>query len=203
MEQYPSIDREIRNIPIYAYDKLDGSNIRAEYSRKTGFYKFGSRNQLMDETHPHLGDAIPLFKEKYSDDLEQIFRKNKLEKATVFFEFFGPSSFAGQHNPDEEHDVVLFDCHVYKQGILPPKEFNKLFSKVETAEILYTGNCNQLFVDEVRNGTLPGMTFEGVVCKGGFDARRRLQVFKVKNQAWLEKLKLKCGDNDKLFNKLA
>lgn len=202
MEQYPSIDRYVRNIPVYAYDKLDGSNVRAEWTRKNGWYKYGSRNQLIDETHPFLGEAIPLFTEKYADDLDKIFRKNRLEKTVVFFEFFGENSFAGWHESDEPHDVVLFDCHVYKQGLIPPKEFNRMFESVETAPLLYSGNCNNDFVTQVQQGELPGMTFEGVVCKGGFDSRRRLQVFKIKNQAWLDKLKTKCGSDEALYRKL-
>jgi hypothetical protein len=40
MKEYPSIDREIRfGEPIYAFDKLDGSNIRAEWNKKRKFWK--------------------------------------------------------------------------------------------------------------------------------------------------------------------
>jgi hypothetical protein len=35
MKQYPSIDATVRRgILVYAFDKLDGSNIRAEWDRK-------------------------------------------------------------------------------------------------------------------------------------------------------------------------
>jgi hypothetical protein len=44
MKTYPSISRDIVGQPIYAFDKLDGSNIRAEWSKKNGFHKFGSRD---------------------------------------------------------------------------------------------------------------------------------------------------------------
>lgn len=202
MEQYPSIDKLIRNIPVFAYDKLDGSNIRVEWSKKTGFYKFGSRRQLIDETHPHLGEAISLFNNKYSDDLNRIFTKERFMKTTVFLEFYGPNSFAGFHE-QEPHTVTLFDVHVYKKGLMGSKEFNKMFSTVETAPLLYTGNVNQDFVDSVKTGTLEGMTFEGVVCKAGYDKRNKLVSFKVKNHAWLEKLKDKYKDDIKMFNELA
>lgn len=202
MEQYPSIDKIIRNIPMFAYDKLDGSNIRVEWSRKTGFYKFGSRTQLIDDTHPLLGESISLFNEKYSDDLNSIFAQQRWVKATAFLEFYGDNSFAGFHE-DEPHTVTLFDVHVYKKGMLEPKEFNKVFSTVETAPILYEGKANSNFVDSVKNGTLEGMTFEGVVCKAGRDNRNRITNFKIKNQAWLDKLKTKCGSDEKMFNQLA
>ena len=65
MKTYPSIDRDVRNIFVYAFDKIDGSNIRAEWTPKKGFDKFGSRNCLMDASHPHLGDAIGIIKSKW------------------------------------------------------------------------------------------------------------------------------------------
>ncbi len=203
MESYPSIGREIRNIPVYAYDKLDGSNIRVEWTRKNYFTKFGSRNQLIDETHPHLGESLQIFDDKYAAGLDHIFRKERVEKMTVFLEFFGPSSFAGFHEPNEKHDLLLFDAYMYKRGMLPPVEFNKMFRNVPTVPLLYTGNCNQPFVDQVKNGILPGMTFEGVVCKAGYDARNRPVVFKVKNQAWLSKLKTKCAGDERMFERLS
>ena len=194
MEQYPSISTAVTNTVVYAYDKLDGSNIRAEWSRKNGFSKFGTRTRLLDRDHPILGEAIPLFEEKYGDDLSAIFRKERWEKATVFFEFFGPSSFAGWHDEAEEHDVVLFDVHKFKQGLLTPPEFNKLFKNVDTASLLYQGKPTQDFIQSVRDSSLEGMTFEGVICKGGLDSRRRLTQFKVKSQAWYDRLKDKFGE---------
>jgi len=40
MLEYPTIKKEVINIPIYAFDKIDGSNIRVEWGPKNGFYKF-------------------------------------------------------------------------------------------------------------------------------------------------------------------
>lgn len=202
MEQYPSISHIPTGQPIYAYDKLDGSNIRAEWTRKNGFAKYGTRTQLLDRTHPHLGEAIPLFEEKYSEELNQLFRKERWEKATVFFEYFGQSSFAGWHKQDEPHDVVIFDTHRYKQGLITPQEFNKLYRHIHTAELLYQGKATQEFIQSVRNSTLDGMTFEGVICKGGYDNRHRLEQFKVKSQAWLDKLKGKVGEGTPEFERL-
>lgn len=51
MKQYPSINGQISyEFPVYVWDKLDGSNIRAEWSKKNGFYKFGTRERLLDST---------------------------------------------------------------------------------------------------------------------------------------------------------
>jgi hypothetical protein len=202
LEQYPSIDKIIRNTHIYAYDKLDGSNIRAEWTRKTGFTKFGSRRQLIDESHTLLGEAIPLFNEKYADVLDEIFRKQKYQKATAFFEFYGENSFAGFHE-DEPHEVTLFDVHIYKQGLMSPQEFNKVFKYVDTAPLLFQGKPTTEFVESVQAGTLEDMTFEGVVCKAGYDNRNKLTSFKIKNKAWLTRLKDKCGNDEKMFTALA
>lgn len=203
MEQYPSLDKIIRNTHIYAYDKLDGSNIRAEWTHKTGFIKFGSRTQLMDKSQPNLGEAIPLFNEKYANNLNAIFRKQRYQKATAFFEYYGPSSFAGFHEKDESHDVTLFDVHVYKQGLMIPQQFNKVFKNIDTANLLYEGKPSEEFLRSVRTGELEGMTFEGVVCKAGYDQRNKLASFKVKNQGWLDKLKTRFWDDERMFNQLS
>ena len=61
MKIYPIISREIhRNIPIYAFDKLDGSNIRVEWAPKKKFCKFGSRNRLIGTDQEFLPEAIEL-----------------------------------------------------------------------------------------------------------------------------------------------
>jgi len=202
LEIYPTIPTTVIDTPIYAFDKLDGSNIRAEWSRKTGFSKFGTRKRLLDPSEKPFGEAVELFMNKYADDLEQIYRKQKFERTTAFFEFGGPNSFAGFHE-QEEHDVVLFDLHVYRQGILPPKEFLKLFdNRVHITPVLFMGKPTQALKDKVRASTLKGMTFEGIVCKGGFDHRRRPIVFKMKSEAWFAKLRKKYGHDEALLQKL-
>lgn len=202
MEIYPTISKNILNTPIIAFDKLDGSNIRAEWTRKTGFSKFGTRRRLLGPDEEMLGEAIPLFMETYNDDLNKIFRKERFDKATVFFEFVGDNSFAGYH-ADEPHTVTLFDIHKYKQGMLTAKDFLKLVEgKVPTAPILYEGKANHDFIQSVHMSTLEGMTFEGVICKGGIDNRKRPTSFKVKSQAWLDKLKEKTGDDVALYERL-
>jgi hypothetical protein len=203
LETYPSIGRNVTNEPIIAFDKLDGSNIRAEWSRKNGFTKFGTRTRLLDPNEKTFGEAIELFNNTHADILSEIFTKAKMQKATAFLEFYGESSFAGFHNENEPHKVSLFDIHVYKTGMLTAKEFLKLVEgKVEIPNILYQGKVNSDFVAKVKNSELEGMTFEGVVCKGGLDNRRRPIMFKVKSQAWLDKLKNKYIDNPSMYEKL-
>lgn len=203
MQTYPTIPKIVRNDNIYAFDKLDGSNIRAEWVRKKGFVKFGTRRRLLDANERPLGEAVALINDEYADALADIFHKMRLQKATAFFEFYGAHSFAGFHE-EEEHKVTLIDVHLPKEGIMDPRDFLKWFGgKVDTAPLLYQGKPHQDFVTKVQTGQLPGMTFEGVVCKGGRDKHGNLAMFKVKNRAWLEALKHKCGDDMKLYEALA
>jgi hypothetical protein len=198
LEIYPSIPTSILKTPMVAFDKLDGSNIRAEWTRKSGFNKFGTRKRLLDPNEAILGEAVELFHDKYADSLEEIFRKKKLEKATAFLEFVGDNSFAGHHE-EEEHELVLFDLHVHKMGFLTGKEFLKWFSRLDIPRVLHEGPVNEQFVKKVRESTLDGMTFEGVVCKGGYDNRHRPIMFKVKSYAWLDAVKSLYGHDAKLL----
>lgn len=202
MQLYPSIDNKPNSKNIYAFDKLDGSNIRAEWRPKTGFMKFGTRRRLLSAEEEPLGEAIELIMNTHADTLNTIFSTKRWDKVTVFFEFYGKSSFAGSHE-DEQHVVSLVDAHIYKQGMLPPKEFIKLFDgKVLTPEVLHEGKATEQFITSVKNSTLDGMTFEGVVCKGGTDKHGNVDMFKVKSLAWLQKLKFQCAGDEKMFELL-
>lgn len=203
MLSYPSIMRDVIKTPIYAFDKLDGSNIRAEYSRKRGFNKFGSRTRLLDEQEENLGEAITIFNRELNEPLSKIFHEMRIERATCFMEFYGENSFAGLHINNEKHYLKLFDISLFKKGFMLPKDFLKTFEdKVPTPNLLYTGDPLNDFVNRVKNGKLEGMTFEGVVCKGTDLIKNRHIRFKLKNKAWLNKLKDYCKGDEELFNKL-
>lgn len=204
MKLYPSITKEVRqDIYIYAFDKLDGSNIRAEWNPKKGFYKFGTRTQLIDEKIMPFGRAIPLIREKFEDDLAQVFKEQKFKEAICFFEFWGEDSFAGNHNFEKPMNLSLIDVSPYNQGILPPTEYLKLFGHLNIAPVLYEGHVSEDLFDKVKQSTLNGMTFEGVVCKGANDKKTKMPImFKIKSQAWIDKLKHFCKGDDNLFNKL-
>jgi hypothetical protein len=203
MKTYPTIDAQIVREPIYAFDKLDGSNVRAEWSRKRGFYKFGTRKRLLSEGERFFGKVPGLVQEDFSDELEKIFRKKRWDRAVCFFEFYGPNSFAGWHDEKDEHTLSLFDVVPDKKGILEPREFVKTFGHLNIAELLYRGNPNSEFIDSVRNRTLPGMTFEGVVCKGKYISPGRPLMFKIKSHDWYKVLRDKCNGDKKLYEELA
>jgi hypothetical protein len=54
-----------------------------------------------------------LFQDTLAESFEKVFRDNpayqRIERATVYCEFFGPSSFAGQHDWDEPKELVVID----------------------------------------------------------------------------------------------
>lgn len=200
MKSYPSISKEVNtNTYIYAFDKLDGSNIRAEWNLKQGFYKFGTRTQLIDETS-QFGKAIALIKNKYEENLTSIFKQKSWKSVICFFEFYGPSSFAGQHKNDEDQTVTLIDCNPYKEGILPPEQFINLFKHLDIPKVLFEGYVDLNLINKVKSSLLEGMTFEGCVCKGG--SKHELCMFKIKSQSWLNKLKDYCKDDEVLYNRL-
>ena len=63
MKEYPSIPnsngQSFENLgSVHLFDKLDGSNLRMEGTKKRGWFKFGSRTQMIDETSEQFGAAI-------------------------------------------------------------------------------------------------------------------------------------------------
>ena len=61
MKSYPTIPRQNRRLNYaYVFDKLDGSNIRAEWNPKKGFYKFGSRTRLLGTDQEFIAEAQEL-----------------------------------------------------------------------------------------------------------------------------------------------
>lgn len=206
MEQYLSISRDIVDIPIIAFDKLDGNNIRCEWTRKgKTFEKFGSRKVLLGEDSS-LSPAIPLIK-AHEEAIVPLLRGARWEKATLFFEYHGPNSFAGQHQEGDQMRATLIDVFVYKKGYMLPSEFVKMFyggnTSVDLPDILYRGSPTKDFTESVRNKSLPGITSEGVVCKG-LPTKRGYPptMFKVKTNEWLEKVKARFGSDPKVLEYL-
>ncbi len=204
MKQYPSIDGPTKapRQPCYAFVKYDGSNLRAEWSKKRGWYKFGTRECMLDETDPVFGKAPDLFKNKYGDDLIKVFRTDKrfrsIDNVIVFFEFFGSKSFGGMHFPDDPAwNVVLFDVNPIRQGILGPKEFIDHFGHLEIAELVYTGNMGEELIKNVREELIPidskfdvrAEVPEGVICKGSVTGKHNLWMCKIKTDRYKEELR--------------
>lgn len=205
MKSYPSIsgNHDYSNI-FYVFDKLDGTNIRAEWSTKKGFYKFGTRNQLIDETNKQWGKSISLISE-IEPEFRKIMKKFNVSSTVGFFEFHGPSSFAGQHDLNDEMKITLFDLSPDKKGLIEPRIFLEYFedSKIDIPKLLYNGKIGSEFINSVKNDTLEGITFEGVVCKSiNYKSPGLPFMFKIKTNKWLDKLKIYCKEDELKFKEL-
>ena len=141
MKSYPKIEYHNKGIfgqEVVAFDKLDGSNLRFEWSHKRGWYKFGTRLVMIDRSNEQFGQGIDIFLNKYGDELDKVFRTKykKVESFVVFGEFLGENSFAGQHLESDEKDVTLFDVNQYKRGFINPTEFLKNFGHLDRPKII-------------------------------------------------------------------
>jgi len=199
--------------PCLAFSKLDGSNLRFEWSKKNSWHKFGTRHELFDATSKQWGSAIHVFNETYADDLARVFRDRKeyreVERTVVFCEYFGPSSFAGCHNFDElrrgEGRLVLFDISIYKKGFVLPKDFVEHFGHLTIAEVVYEGNFSTQFIQDVKEGKYP--VNEGVVAKGVTPGKRAnsnqgLWMAKVKTNQWFQELRKKSVQSPEFLEAL-
>lgn len=184
--------------PCIAFNKYDGQHVRCEWSKKSGWYKFGSRNILLDPTDP-IGAAIPLFLEKYGDAVAKVLTDTKelrgASGAIAFCELWGPTSFCGIHTPGEQLTVTLFDVSIHKRGILLPRDFIRLFGHLDIPAVVYEGNFNEQFIEDVRSGKYP--VEEGVVAKGG-DTQHHLWMAKIKTRQWLERLRERASQDERL-----
>lgn len=207
MKTYPSIEHSAKapRQPCYVFVKYDGSNLRFEWSKKRGWYKFGTRKHMIDETHPIYGEAHRLFLERYGDALPMVFKKSKefrnVEAVTVFAEWFGKQSFAGNHVQDDPKSIVLFDVNPLKKGFLGPKRFLEEFGHLEVAELLQMRNLSDEFINSVRDGSfdcsskyaIANEIPEGVICKGGDG--HNLWMAKIKTQNYYDVLKSRCPED--------
>ena len=192
MKAYPSIPRDFREFDAYVFDKLDGSNIRCEWSRKQKWHKFGTRTQMIDQSSDKYGSAIPLFLSSIAEGVEKAAVDNRWDSVVAFSEFFGQSSIAGMHKEDEDKQIVLFDVSVYKYGILGPKLFLKYFGEnpnIPTPNFIGQHKWNRSFINQVFKNEVEGVTFEGVVGKAGDGKNHNLIMRKAKTNNWIEKVK--------------
>lgn len=199
MKTYPKIEylsEKYIGQKVWAFDKLDGSNIRLEWNKKRGWYKFGTRKNMISESDPNFGDAIPIFLEKYSDDLEKIFKSkySNYQSVVVFGEYLGENSFAGQHLDSDKKDIVLFDVNLYKKGFIEPQEFVDNFGHLHIPKLIYNSYFDEDFIKSVKNNEF-NLT-EGVICKGiqKTKGENLIWMTKIKTNDWLQKVKSLYGE---------
>jgi len=199
MKEYPSIPRDFVEFDAHVFDKLDGSNIRVEYSRKQGWHKFGKRHTLVDASDPILGSCVKVFRTSWDDSLSKLAEDGRWQSAVLFFEFYGPSSFAGWHDPVEPKRMTLIDACLDKNGFMSPKDFLKTFDGLDHAPYLGSFRWTRGFIDRVWLNEVPGISFEGVVGKGGEKHKRIMR--KAKTQQWIDKVHTVHGTNaEKIIN---
>ena len=211
MKSYPSIPTigthlidSDRKLPVditadnwIGFDKLDGSLVRTEWKHGRGFYKFGRRGGLLDDSNPWLIEAPGIIEERYAF-LKEVFKDFGWMQVTVFFEFLGKNSFAGDHQP-EPHTANLIDVSTHPKGLIDPKELIAM-DIVGGARLVHRGPVDSELIHKIADGKLKGVTFEGVVFKR-INRKGIREMFKSKSAAWYEKLREKCGRNDKLFER--
>lgn len=200
MKEYPSIPRDFEEFQAHVFDKLDGSNIRVEFSPKQGWYKFGKRHGLVDASDPMLGESISIFRRDWEERLLRKAKDERWQSATLFFEFYGPSSFAGWHLAGEPKKLTLIDAALDKKGLMAARDFIKVFDGEDHAAYLGQMNWTRGLIDRIWEGDLPGISFEGAVGKGG--ERHKLVMRKAKTKVWIEKVRSKftAEEAEKLIN---
>lgn len=186
---------------IYAFDKLDGSNIRIEWDIKNskksrftnGFVKFGTRNRMILNTDDPFHEAVVIFKNKFSERLNEVFRKDEKykfsRKITIYLEYFGENSFAGLHDEKDEKDLVLFDVFRFQKGFVQPKEFIEDFKDFDIPKLIYKGILSEEFINDIWLNKYN--LKEGVIAKC-FD-NNKIEMYKIKTAEWLKKVKDKMG----------
>lgn len=178
---------------VLAFDKLDGSNLRFEYSRKRGFYKFGTRNCMIDASHEQFGAAVGVFLEKYADGVAAVMGSKAYRDAlscVCFAEWVGARSAFGQHVPGDSMDAVLFDVSVHKRGLVHPRTFVDDFGHLGVPRVVYDGPLSEHLVTRVKVNEF-GLS-EGVICKGVVSTRkdrRALYYCKIKTNEWFARLR--------------
>ena len=204
MKQYNEIERydtEHLGQHIFAFDKLDGSNFRAEWNRKLskkthftkGFKKYGTRNRVITNGNDQFYEMVEIFRDKYADKVDERFRTHKLFKnadtITLYGEFYGPSSFGGFHDWNEEHDIYFFDAFIYKKNFLSPSEFFSEFNDISMPRFIYKGLFEPQFILDVQQNKFN--LREGVVYK--FIDNGKITMGKIKTLEWLKKIKENYG----------
>ncbi len=212
MKSYWSIPGPAKapRLDCIAFEKYDGNNIRIEWNRKRGWYKFGTRKRLLDETDQEYGCAIPIFKNTLADNLEKVIKKNKvfrgIQNVVVFCELWGENSFCGIHVPGEQLKLTVIDVSLHKKGIMLPRDFVKTFVHLDIAKVVYEGKFNTQFISDVREGKYN--VREGIVAKGVIEGKKKnpqhgLWMAKVKTDWWFEELKRRVKENSSLNQVLA
>lgn len=208
---YPKIPDTL-NCPLkqcVAFEKLDGTNIHYVYKGLV-FWELGTRRdrfpnnpkgrESFDQAHPELAslheDSFDFLVHLEGFLLEEGHKYSEGNEVVFFFEYCGPNSFAGQHQPKDQKKLYLIDVSIDGK-MVPPEELIEDFQefKDNMPRVLFKGKFSgQLFVD-VRKGKFD--VKEGVVVKGVVG--KEVHMAKIKTEAYMDKLKTQFKDNWKEY----
>lgn len=196
MKTYPSIPKKLKGKKtdrrVHVFDKLDGSNLRFEWCHKRGWHRWGSRRQVIDESHAILGNAMQLFEASFADRVEKRAIAEGWQGLVAFAEFHGPNSLAGQHLESDRKELSLFDVAPARRGLLGPERFLDLFGDLAIAPYLGEFVWDDNFVAKIRRNELTGVSFEGAIGKAG--CGHNLVMAKAKTQIWVDRILEKHGE---------
>lgn len=197
MKQYPKLfywSKDYIGKEVWLQDKKDGQNLRFEANFKRGFYKFGSRTQMISDKDEQFGIGVNLFMEKYSEPLMSIFskkfNKDRFANFTVFAELVGENSFAGKHDPNDKLDVILFDVWIYKKGWVQPQKFIDEFGHLGIPNLIYKGQLDEQIINDIQENKFN--LKEGVIAKG--IEKNDTFMMKIKTKSWLQRVKTELGE---------
>ena len=205
MKSYPTIlkyNLDHLGQHIFAFDKLDGSNFRTEWNRKLskksrftfGFKKYGTRNRVIINVDNPFIKMVNIFKEKYAEKFDEIFRKHKLFRdsniLTLYGEFYGENSFGGIHEWGEKHNLYFYDIFLYKKDFVSPSNFYSEFNNLNMPKLVYKGEFTEQFISDVEENKF-GIK-EGIVYKGVENGK--IFIGKIKTNEWLSKIKKLYGE---------
>jgi len=209
MKHYRSIEKNVQDYigqHAFVFDKIDGSNFCAEWNKKLskksrftyGFGKFGTRTEMIKNASNPFTEGVNIFMDKYAVPLDKIFCENKLfrgiDTITVYGEFAGRHSFAGQHDWDEDFDVTLFDMFLYKKDFVKPADFIDIFGHLNIAKLITKGLLDEKMIQDIISN-IYGLK-EGAVLKGVSEGK--VWMVKVKTQEWLNKIRAIYGENNNI-----
>ena len=150
-----------------AFEKLDGSNMHWVWTLVDGWTHFGTRRtqfnlnrdgvQEFRWQHGELHAAPDLFNERLRDRLTTYLCQTpyRFHTVTIFTEFHGPNSFAGNHDfhdgVNNTQTLTLIDVAMGKK-IIPPEQFINDFEFFGIPKVVYTGKHIGQLVEDVHKG---------------------------------------------------
>ena len=206
MNEYPSIPLSVgqtfQDFQAYVFGKLDGCHVRVEWTRKTGWGKWGTRERRFDLSDALFAGAITAFTREVAEPLTKVVTGHRFrrlagegwDRIIAYGEYFGDQSFAGVHVPgDPTMRVRVFDLAMSRgtqMHLLGPQSFVRLVVEAGVPAAPYLGcyHWTRGFVDQIWRGELSGVPFtgEGVVGKAGNPYVEIMA--KAKTQAWHDRV---------------